>query len=69
MKSAESRLVPWKQNKKFNIFPASTAAMFRSMQSHKNIFDVKICAKYIFSYVIFCKNGFERVNSAKLIHS
>ena len=27
--------------------------------AHKNIFDVKICGKYIYSYVILCKNGCE----------
>ena len=38
--------------------------------SHKNIFDVKICAKYIFSYVIlYKKKDFKRVKVAKFTHS
>ena len=40
----------------------------RSEIFHKNIFDVKICAKYIFSKVILCKNGF-KASKCRQVHS
>ena len=47
-------------------YPSPYALYFK--YSHKNIFDVKICPQYIFSYDILCKKRFEtskfrRVNS------
>ena len=46
-------------NRSINCGPSKQSFAKSGEISHKNIFDVKICAKYIFSYVILCKNGFE----------